>query len=148
MGDRLDAADVEYLPVRRVGRASPQERIRRIVDVDEIAQLFAAAVNLNLAVLDRLTDEPADEALAIVLEELPRPVDVGQPQRAGADAEHVVVDQVIVLAGRLVDAVDVGRPDQVRLRYRQRVGPAVDLAGPGEDDLDPGVVATARLEDR
>ena len=36
----------------------------------------------------------------------------------------------------------------MRFRHRQRVGPAVDLARAGEDDLDPRVVAAARLEDR
>ena len=69
------------------------------------------------------------------LMQLARAVDVGQAQRAGADAEDVVVDQVVVLAGRLVDAVDVGRPHEVRFVDRQRIGPAVDLARAGEDDL-------------
>ena len=83
-----------------------------------------------------------------MLDQLARAVDVGQPQRAGADAEHVVVEQVVGLAGRLVDAVDVGRPDQVRLVDRQAVGPAVDLARAGVDDADPRVVLAAGLEHR
>ena len=84
----------------------------------------------------------------LCLMQLARAVDVGQPQRAGADAEDVVVDEVVVLAGRLVDAVDVGRPHEVRLVDRQRVGPAVDLPRAGEDDLHRRVVVAARLEHR
>ena len=146
--DRLVAADVEDLAIARVDRARPQERVGRIVDVDEIALLGAVAVNLDDAAFDRQPDEPADEALAVVADQLPRPVDVGQPQRAGADLEHVVVDEMVVLARRLVDAVDVGRLHQVLLVDRQRVGTAVDLARAGEDDLGAGIVVAARLENR
>ena len=142
------AADVEDLAVARVARARPQERVRGVVDVDEVAQLRAVAVDLDRLVLDREADEPADEALAVVLDQLARAVDVRQPQRAGAHAEHVVVDEVVVLAGRLVDAVDVGRPHELALADRQRVGPAVDLARAGEDDLHVRVVVAARLENR
>ena len=136
VADRLVAADVEDFAVARVGRARPQERVRGIVDVDEIAQLRAVAEDLDLAALDREPDEPADEALAVVPDQLARAVDVGQPQRAGADAEDVVVEQVVVLAGRLVDAVDVGGPHEVLLVDRQAIRPAVDLARAGEDDAD------------
>ncbi len=136
------AADVEHLAVARVGRARPQERVDDVVDVDEVAHLRAVAEDLDLLSLERQPDEPADEALAVVPDQLPRAVDVGQPQRAGADAEHVVVDDVVVLAGGLVDAVDVGRPDEVRLVDRQPIGPAVDLARAGEHDLRaPGCAA-------
>ena len=103
--------------------AGPQERVGGIVDVDEVAQLRAVAEDLDLASLDREPDEPADEALAVVLDQLPRAVDVGQPQRGGAHAEDVVVEQVVVLARRLVDAVDVGGPDQMVSR-RRAAGPA------------------------
>ena len=122
------AADVEHFAVARVRRAGPQERVRGVVHVDEVAHLRAVAEDLDLAVLDRQADEPADEALAVVLDQLARAVDVGQPQRAGAHAEDVVVEQVVVLAGRLVDAVDVGRPDQVAAR-RPAGGPACRRPG-------------------
>ena len=147
-GDRFGAADVERLAVAGVGGAGAQERVGGVIDVDEVAELAAVAVNLDLAVLDRMTDEPADEALAVVLEQLTRSVHVREPQRAGADAEDVVVDQMVVLAGGLVDAVHVGGPDQMRLGHRQRVRTAVDLSRPGEDDLHAGVVAAAGLEQR
>ena len=110
-----------------------QERFDRIVDVDEIADLRAVAEDLDLLVLEHEPDEPADEALAVVPQQLARAVDVGQPQRAGAHAEDVVVDQMVVLAGGLVDAVDVGRPHQVPLGDRQVVRLAVDLPRAGVD---------------
>ena len=55
-------------PLHGVRRAGAQERVGRIVDVDEVAHLRAVAVDLDLAVLEREADEPADEALAIVLD--------------------------------------------------------------------------------
>ncbi len=89
------AADVEDLAVARVGRAGAQERRRGIVDVDEVAQLRAVAEDLNLGALDGEADEPADEALPIVPDQLTRAVDVGQAQRAGAHAEDVVVEEMV-----------------------------------------------------
>jgi hypothetical protein len=148
MADGLVAADVEHFAVARVARAGAQKRIRGVVDVDEIAQLRAVSVDRNGLILDREPDEPADEPLAVVANQLAWAVDVGQPQRAAAHPEHVVVDQVVVLAGRLVDPVDVGRPHQMRLGDRQRIGPAVDLPRAGEHDLDLRVVIAARLEHR
>src|SRR5258708_6385293 len=110
MAHGLVAADVEYLAVAGVARARPQERVRRIVDEDEVAQLRAVAVDLDRPILDGETDEPADESLAVVADQLARAVDVGQAERAATDPEHVVVDQVVVLTGGFVDAVDVSRP--------------------------------------
>src|SRR5688572_7396877 len=113
MSDGLTPADVEDLAVARVAGARAQKRIRRVIHVHEIADLRAVAENLNLAPFDGLADEPADEPLAAVPDELARPVDVGQPQRARADAVHTVVDEMVILAGRLVDPVDVRRPHEV-----------------------------------
>src|SRR6185369_17745841 len=127
MADRPVATNVEHLAVAAVAGAGTKKCIGRIVDVDEIAQLRTVAEDLNRLVLERETDEPADEALAIVTNQLPRAVDIGQAQRAGAHAEDVVVDEMVVLAGRLVDAIDIGRSNQVRLTDRQRIGTAVDL---------------------
>ena len=146
--DRLDAADVEHLSVAGVVGARPQERVSRIVDEDEVAELRSVAVDLDLAVLDGETDEPGDESLPVVLQQLARAVHVGQAQRAGADAEHVVVEQMVVLARGLVDAVDVGRPHEMRLGHGQAVGLAVHLPRAREHDLHRRVVVAARLEDR
>src|SRR5687768_14470609 len=68
--NRLEAADVQRLAVRRVGGAGAQKRLGRIIDEDEVAQLAAVAVDLDFAVLERQSDEPGDEALAIVLDQL------------------------------------------------------------------------------
>src|SRR6185503_7536959 len=104
MRDVLFAADVERLAVDGIARARRQERFDRVIDVDKIADLRAVAEHLDLAILERETNEPANEALAIVSQQLARSVDVREAQRARADAEHVVVDEMVVLAGRLVDA--------------------------------------------
>jgi hypothetical protein len=55
---------------------------------------------------------------------------------------------VVVLAGSLVDAVDVGRPHEMVLADRQRIGLAVNLACAGVDDFHAGVVVAAGLEHR
>ena len=146
MADRLVAAHVEHLAVACVAGARPEERVGGVVHVDEIAELRAVTVDVDGLILDRKPDEPADEALAIVLDELTRPVHVGQPERARAHAEHVVVDEMVVLAGRLVDPVDVGRAHEMALIDRKRVGAPVHLARTGEDDLHLRVVVAARLE--
>src|SRR5207244_4387626 len=89
--DRLIPSDVERSAVARICGTRPKERVRRVVDVDEVAKLRSIAVDLNRFALDREADEPADESLTVVFEKLARTVHVGQPQRTGADAEHVVV---------------------------------------------------------
>ena len=139
MADRTIAADVEDFAVARVDRARQQQRIGGVVHVREVAPLSAVAEELDLPVFDGLAYEPGDESLAVVADQLSRPVDVGEPQRARANAEDIVVDEMVLLAGRLVDAVHVGRTHQVRLVDRQRVGPAVDLARSGEDDFRAGL---------
>jgi hypothetical protein len=105
--------------------------------------LRAVAENLDLLVRDRQTDEPADETLPVVFDELTRSVDVGQTQCGGTDTERIIVDEVVVLAGRLIDAVDVDRLDQMRLGDREEGRFAVNLSGAGEDDLYRRVVLAA-----
>src|SRR5688572_19077530 len=95
MGDVLFAANVERFAIHRVGGARRQKRLDRVVDVNEIANLRAIAENLDLAVFERETHEPADESLAVVAQELTRAVDVGEAQRAGAHVKEVVVDEVV-----------------------------------------------------
>src|SRR5580765_144901 len=102
MADRLVAADVEGFAVAEIALAGAEEGVAGVIHVHEIAALRAVAVNLNRTVLDCQADEPADESLAVVPNQLARPVDIGEPQRARADAEDVVVDEVVILAGRLV----------------------------------------------
>ncbi len=144
----LRAADVEDLAVHRVAGPGQQEGRAGVVDVHEVAHLRTVAEYLDLAAVEGQAHEPADEALAVVADQLPRAVDVGQTQRAGAHPEDVVVEQMVVLAGDLVDAVDVGGADEMRLGDRQRLGAAIDLPGAGVDHLGAGVVVAAGLEQR
>jgi hypothetical protein len=59
-----------------------------------------------------------------------------------------LVSQVGVLAGGLVDAVDIGWLHEVLFGDRQADRPSVDLPGAGEHHLDARIVTTACLEDR
>jgi hypothetical protein len=85
--------------------------------------------------------------LPVVTDQLAGAVGVGEPQRRGADPVHLVVDQVVELAGDLVDPVHVHRLQEVLLVHRQVEGLAVDLARAGVNDLDLGVALADRLED-
>src|SRR4051794_6071510 len=49
MRDRLGAANVERQAVASVAGAGPEKCIRGVVDIDEVAQLAAVAVDLDLA---------------------------------------------------------------------------------------------------
>ena len=146
--DRVCAADVVDAAVALVTDASAEKRIDHVIDMHEVAQLRPVAVDLNGSSLEGQANEPADESLPIVSNQLTRPVHVPQPKGAGADAEHVVVDQVILLARRFVDAVHIRRSHQMRFVHGKRVGPTVDLPRAGEDDFRVRVVMTASLEQR
>ncbi len=53
---------------------------------------------------------------------------------------------MVVLAGRLVDAVHVGRPDELRFVHRQTIGTPVDLTRAREHHLHFRVVRAAGFE--
>ncbi len=143
-----DPPTLKTWPLHASDAPGAQERVHGVVDVHEIANLRAVAENLDLAPFERETDEPADKSLTVVPDELPRPVHVGEPQRARAHVEHVVVEQVVVFARRLVDAVDVDRSHQMTFGDRQRVGLSVHLARSREHHLHRRIEFPARLENR
>ena len=109
VADRLVSSDVEHITIAHVRGAGPQERVRGIVDVDEIAQLRSVAEDLDLTTLERQSDEPADESLAVVFDQLPRPVDVRQAQRAGAHVEHVVESRWCFATALFTPLMSAGR---------------------------------------
>ncbi len=148
VGHVLVAAHVERVAVAGVGRARTQERIDGVVDVDEIADLRSVAEHLELSIFEDETNEPGEKALSIVPNQLTRAVDVRQTQRARADAEHVVVDEVIVLTGRLVDSVHIGGAYEMLLGHRQELGLSIDLARAREDDFGDRIVMPAGFEER
>ena len=128
-------------------RPRAQEGVDHVVHVVEVALLLPVAEDLDLLAERGLAHEPADEALAVVPDELAGAVGVGEPQRGGADAVHLVVDEVVELARDLVDPVHVHRLQQVLLVHRQVERLAVDLARARVDDLELGVAPAHRLED-
>ena len=145
---RLCAAEVEDLALRGLARAREQQRLHDVVHVVHVAPLLALAVEFDDAALDRLPHEPADEALPVVAQQLARAVGVRQTQADGARAVDAVVEQVVVLGGELVDAVDVHGRDAVLLVEREIERLAVDLPRAGEDDLHVRVEVAAGFEER
>jgi hypothetical protein len=69
-------------------------------------------------------------------------------RRTGANAEDVVVDEVVVLTRRLVDAIHVGRSNQMRFADWQRVGTPVYLPCASVDDLHGRIASPTRFEER
>ena len=141
-------ADVEHLADRLGGRRRQAQRPHDVVDVGEVAPLPAVAEDEELLTGEGLPDPEAEEGLPRVPHAHPRPVGVRQPQHRHGQAVHAPVEQVVPLAGGLVDAVHVDRVDRVRLVDREVPRPSVDLARPREHDAEGGVVLPARLEER
>ena len=145
--DDLEPAEVERPPVGLLVEGRSDERIDRIVDVREIAQL-STLPDLERVALHHGPDPDTEECLPCVADAHVRSVGVRQAQGARADPIHVVVEDVVSLAGCLVDPVHIHGKDRVVFVHRQVRRPAVDLAGAREHDLDLGVVPAARFEDR
>jgi len=128
--------------------ARQQQRIHHVVHVVEVAALLTRSVNLDPLALQGLADEDPRESLLVVGQVHPGAVGVGQAQAHRFDPVNRAVQRVVHLGGELVDSVHVDRHKRVLLVHRQRLRPAVDLAGAGKDDLDPGIPVSAALEQR
>ena len=129
-------------------RGREQEGGDGVVDVGEVAALAAVAVDEDLLVGERVPDPDAEEGLAGVAHAHSRAVRVRQPQHARPDPVDVAVEEVVPLAGRLVDPVHVDGRDRVALVDRKVPRAPVELARAREHDRDVGVLVPARLEDR
>ena len=145
--DDLQAAKVEGAAVGALIAGSGQERLDGIVHVREVAKL-GSFPDLEGFAANELTDPDPKERLACVADSHMRSVGVGQPQGAGTNSVDVVVEDVVRLAGCLVDAVDVHGSHQVLLVHGHVLRAAVDLPRAGEDDLDVGIELAAGFENR
>ena len=139
------AADIERLSRGLAGQRGAQKRLDRVIDIEQLAPLLAAPYLEALPFKDAAQPD-AEKVLPCVLDPHPGPVDIRQPQRTGVEPVRVVKHQVIGLAGHLVDAVDVGRAQRVRLVDRQVARAAVDLARAGMHDRDLRRDRAARFE--
>src|SRR5229473_3585076 len=131
----LAAANVEREAGGIAAERGAQKRLDRIIDIQELAALLAPPY-LEGGAFERPTQPDAEEILPCILDPHARSINIGQPQRAGVDSIGIVKQQVIGLAGHLVDAVDIGRPQRMLLVDRQIAWPAVDLPRPGMHDGD------------
>src|SRR6185312_939416 len=127
------AADIERQPFGLRRHRGGEKGLDRVVDIDHVPPLLAAP-DLEWLSFDRKTQPDAEEILARILDPHSRAIDVGQAQRAALDPVDVAEQQVVALAGDLVDAVDVGRTQRVRLVDREVLRPAVDLPRARMDD--------------
>lgn len=145
---RLFTANVEYLTIGSFAGSREQQSINDIIDVIQIAPLSAFAEQFDDAPINRLPGEPSDKALPIMAHKLARAVGVRQAQADGAQTVETMVQQMIILGGKFVDAVDVGRRDAMRFINRQVKGLAVNLSRAGENDFDVRIKVTTSFKQR
>lgn len=103
--------------------------------------------NFEGLALDQQAHPNTQEGLARVFDAHTGTVGVGEAQGTGAQAIHVVVEDVIPLAGQFVDAVGVGGADGMLLVNGEMVRLAIELTRAGKDDLHGRVVFATGFED-
>ena len=137
MGDlqqrvRFVVAEVEHRTgldaTLRCGASRQRQGNDDIVDVQAIAQLLAIAEHRQRLAAQHATYEHGKEAEPGFLQILPGAVHVRQPQGDGSHAVHRAVQPVVLLAGKLVDTIDVARVGGVCFVDRQVARPPVHLA--------------------
>jgi hypothetical protein len=80
MAHRFVAADVEDFSIAGARGSRAQERVSGVVHVHEVPKLRSVAEDRDLAALYSEPNEPADETLTVVLDQLARTVHVRQAQ--------------------------------------------------------------------
>src|SRR3989344_4685413 len=107
------AAQIINLSVGLLAGAGQKQRLANIINIIQISFLGAVAVYLNFVSFHRLADKPTDKSLAIMFYQLPRTINIGHPQRSGADAVNIIVKNMIPFAGIDINAINVGWLDRM-----------------------------------
>src|SRR2546427_4821188 len=151
LGEVLQADDtltaqVENLAVYILAGRRQEKCLHGVINVCEIAQLRSTPD------LKRFTfqNEPYPEAqkgLASILDTHARSIRVGQTKDTRPNSVHIVVKDVVLLAGHLIDAIYIYRATPMLFIHGQVGGPTIKLAGTGEHDLNGTVVFTTRFQD-
>src|SRR6266404_3020807 len=79
---RLAATDIEREAGGVAAERGAQKCLDRILDIQKLAALFAAP-NLEGGAFERPAQPDPEEILPCILDPHPRPINIGQPQRAG-----------------------------------------------------------------
>src|SRR5205085_1533134 len=121
------SAQIEYGAHCGWLRRRQEERLDRVIDVREVARLFAAPYFDRLA-FEQSANPHADERLPRILHAHARADRVGETQRRRRDAVHARVEKMKRLTGDFVDAIHVDRPQRMLFVDWEVVGSPVDLA--------------------
>src|ERR1700733_5417200 len=131
--DGRTAADVENATLGSRAGARYEEGLHRIFHIGEVTLLLTTPY-LEDTSFDHPAQPDSKKSLACILYSHPRPKGVGKAQRNSLQPVNLMVQGVIGLCGRLVNAIDVDRPYRMTLVDRTGHWPSVDLAGRREYD--------------
>src|ERR1035437_7684130 len=110
----------------RFGSAGGKQKgLHGIVHIGEVAQLISTPHFEGFATQD-LFDPDADEGLPCVLHPHVRADGVGEAQYRAPDAMHLAVEEVVLFAGQLVDAVDIDGLERMLFVHGQILRPAIE----------------------
>src|SRR5205085_11072387 len=101
------AAQIEDFSLGLFACTGQKHGLNHVVNVIHIAPLAAFAVQLYGVSVNSLSYEPGYKALPIKREKLTRPIGVSQAKADGARAVDAVIEKMIILCCKFIDAVDV-----------------------------------------
>src|SRR2546425_1313246 len=144
LGEVLQADDtltaqVENLAVYILAGRRQEECLHGVINVCEIAQLRSTP-NLKRFTFQNEPYPEAQKGLAGILNAHARSIRVGQTKDTRPNSVHIVVKDVVLLAGHLIDAIYIYRATPMLFIHGQVGGPTIKLAGTGEHDLNGTVV--------
>jgi len=115
----LRRAEVEDFPLAAWAHYGRQHGIDNVIDIVEVAPLFAASVQLDGSSAERVMKEDGGDPVPLIANSLARTVGVRKPKDGRVDSVDAVVEQVIILGRQLVDTIDVDRKSWVVFGDRQ-----------------------------
>src|SRR4029077_1453133 len=119
--DRPSAADIEGIPDALVAIQHYREGFGYVLDVDEVASLFAILEDKWRLIAEQTRNEDRRHARVGIAERLARPIGVEQSKGHGRNLERTADRQEHLLVVALVHRVDGSRLQQLVLGRRQRL---------------------------
>src|SRR5258708_4854584 len=131
----LVAADIEDAPFGLWCRRCQKKRFDSIIDIREIASLFAAP-HFEGLFFQKPAEPNADKGLPSILDAHARPIGIGETEDRSSNPVNIMIEDMVVLARNLVDTIHINGTHRMLFVRREIVGFSVDLACAGEDHDD------------
>src|SRR3989441_5248583 len=136
---------VENLAVDILTGRRHEECLYGVINVCEIAQLLSTPDLKSFAFYEKPDPEP-QKGLTGILNAHVRAIRIGQTQDTRPNSIRIVIQDMVLLPCPLIDAIHIDRAKPMLLIHGQVVGPAIELAGTGEHDLNGTVVFSAGFQ--